>query len=117
MLSKVRAYDSSSVRVSLRAGQSPRKLRPDLRRWQRVLLYEQILKAFPAAFAEFGILIERAEVAFIGGWTYRQMDPVGVPPAGRGRPGPPPRWLLAILMRLHPAIRRRTSAARQALES
>jgi pyruvate,water dikinase len=81
----------------------------------KVLLTEQILKVFPAAFAEFGILIERAENAFIGGWMYRQMIPVGAPPPGRGRPGPPPRWLLRILMRLHPAIRRRTRAARQAI--
>jgi rifampicin phosphotransferase len=83
----------------------------------RVLPYEQILKVFPAAFAEFGILIDRAEVAFIGGWIYPQMVPVGAPPPGRGRQKPPPRWLLRILMRLHPAIRRRTSAARRAIES
>jgi len=83
----------------------------------RVLPYEQILKVFPAAFAEFGILIDRAEVAFIGGWIYPQMVPVGAPPPGRGRPGPPPGWLLAILMRVHPAIRRRIRAARQAIAS
>jgi hypothetical protein len=83
----------------------------------RVLLYEQILKVFPVVFAEFGILLDRAEIAFIGGWMHRQMIPLGAPPPGRGRPGPPPRWLLAILMRLHPAIRRRTRAAREAIAS
>ena len=65
----------------------------------RVLLTEQILKVFPAAFAEFGILLDRAEVAFIGGWMYRRDVPLGAPPPGRGRPSPPPRWLLRILMR------------------
>jgi pyruvate,water dikinase len=81
----------------------------------RVLLFEQIMKVFPAAFAEFGILIDRAEATFIGGWIYRRVIPVGAPPPGRGRASPPPRWLLRILMRLHPAIRRRTSAARRAI--
>ncbi|MGH2738009.1 MAG: PEP/pyruvate-binding domain-containing protein [Actinomycetota bacterium] len=83
----------------------------------RVLLTEQIMKVFPAAFAEFGILIDRAEAAFIGGWIYRRAVPVGAPPAGRRRPSPPPRWLLRVLMRLHPAIRRRTAAARRAIDS
>jgi pyruvate,water dikinase len=83
----------------------------------RVLLYEQILKVFPVVFAKFGILLDRAETAFIGGWMYRQMIPLGAPPPGRGRASPPPRWLLAILMRLHPAIRRRTRAAREAIAS
>jgi phosphohistidine swiveling domain-containing protein len=87
----------------------------------RALLTEQVLKVLPAVFAEFGILIDRAENAVIGGWMYSQIVPLGAPPPGRrgkrGRPSPPPRWLLAILMRLHPAIRRRTSAARHAIES
>jgi pyruvate,water dikinase len=87
----------------------------------KVMLTEQILKVFPAVFAEFGILIDRAEAAFIGGWMYNRMVPLGAPPPGRrdgrSRPSTPPRWLLAILMRLHPAIRRRTGAARQAIAS
>lgn len=83
----------------------------------RVLLTEQILNVFPAAFADFGILLDRAENAFIGGWMYRQMIPLGAPRPGRGPAGPPPRWLLRILMRVHPAIRRRTRAARQAIAS
>jgi len=87
----------------------------------KVMLTEQILKVLPAVFAEFGILIDRAEAAFIGGWMYSRLVPAGAPPAGRGGgggpPSTPPRWLLWILMRLHPAIRRRTRAAQQALAS
>jgi rifampicin phosphotransferase len=83
----------------------------------KVLLTEQILKVFPTAFAEFGILLDRAEVVFIGGWMYRREVPLGAPPPSRGRPSAPPRWLLGILMRLHPAIRRRTRAAQRAIES
>jgi phosphohistidine swiveling domain-containing protein len=83
----------------------------------RVLLTEQILKVFPRVFAEFGILLDRAEVAFIGGWMYRREVPLGAPPPGRGRASPPPRWLLKILLRLHPALRRRARAAGQAIAS
>lgn len=82
---------------------------------------EELRKTMPAAFAEFGILIDRAEHTNIGGWLYAQVIPVGAPPAGRsagrGRQRTPPRWLLATLMRLHPGIRRRTRAARHAIES
>jgi phosphohistidine swiveling domain-containing protein len=82
---------------------------------------EELRKSIPAAFAEFGILIDRAEHVLIGGWLYAQVIPVGAPSASRsgerGRQRTPPRWLLALLMRLHPAIRRRTRAARKAIES
>ncbi len=83
----------------------------------RILPFEQIVKVFPAAFAEFGILVDRVEVAVIGGWLYVHVIPVGAPPAGRGRPGPPPRWLMRFLMKVHPAIRRRIGSARQAIAS
>src|SRR6266545_945133 len=74
-----------------------------------VIITDQLLKVFPGVFAELGILMDRVEVASIGGWMYSQIVPVGAPPAGRrgggSPPSPPPRWLLALLMRLHPAIR------------
>jgi len=87
-----------------------------------VMLSEQVVKVLPSVFAEFGILMDRAEAASIGGWMYNRLIPVGAPPPGRrgGRAGPsptPPRWLLRIVMRLHPAIRRRTRAAREAIAS
>jgi pyruvate,water dikinase len=87
-----------------------------------VILSEQVVKVLPTVFAEFGILIDRTEAASIGGWMYNRLIPVGAPPPGRrgGRAGPsptPPRWLLRIVMRLHPAIRRRTRAAREAIAS
>jgi pyruvate,water dikinase len=85
----------------------------------RVLLTKQVLKVLPAVFAEFGILLERGEVAVIGGWIYNRLVPLGAPPPrpGGGKPPAPPRWLLAVLLRLHPGARRRTRAAREALAS
>jgi pyruvate,water dikinase len=85
----------------------------------RVLLTEQVIKVLPGVFRQFGILIERGEVAMIGGWHYNRLVPLGEPtprPSGRAA-GPPPRWLLSLLMRIHPAIRRRTRAAREAITS
>ena len=83
-----------------------------------VIITDQLLKVFPGVFAELGILIDRVEHASVGGWAYSQIIPVGAPPPRLGRPpSQPPRWLLALLMRLHPAIRRRSSAARKAIES
>jgi len=85
------------------------------------VMAEELRKTLPAAFAAFGILVDRAEHADIGGWLYAQVIPVGGPPPGQqgrlARSSPPPRWLLALLMRLHPAIRRRTRAARLAIAS
>jgi len=86
----------------------------------RVMLTEQILKVLPYVFAEFGILIDRAEAVFIGGWMYSRLVPLGEPRTqrtGGRRPSAPPRWLLAVLMRLHPGIRRRIRAARNAIAS
>jgi pyruvate,water dikinase len=83
----------------------------------RVALTKQVLEVLPRVFVEFGVLIDRGEVAIIGGWIYNRLLPVGAP-ASRGGDAPqrpPPRWLLAILVRLHPAIRRRTRAARRAM--
>ena len=84
----------------------------------RVMLIEQIVKAMPAVFAEFGVLIDRIEPQFIGGWVYTRPLPVGLPTGGRvARAARPPRWLLAALLRLHPGIRRRNHAAQQAIAS
>ena len=66
-------------------------------------------------FAEFGILIERIEPAFIGGWIVQPGGPYWSAPCRRRPARPPPRWMLKMLMRLHPAIRRRVRAARRAI--
>lgn len=64
-----------------------------------------------AAFDEFGILLDGFDVRVIGWEVYVRPKPPG------GRDGPaPPAWLLAVLARLAPPLRRRLTAARRAVE-
>lgn len=78
---------------------------------------EQVIRSFGRVFAELGIMIDRAEARRIGGWLYTRMIPVGAPDPkiGSTPPNPPPRWLLFLIMRLHPESRRRARAARDTL--
>jgi rifampicin phosphotransferase len=62
------------------------------------------------AFEEFGPLLETLEFREIAGWVYVRLVPLG----GKGRP-PPPAWLMRMLARLVPAMRRRVRAAREAV--
>jgi hypothetical protein len=62
---------------------------------------------------ELGSLIQTLQFIEIGGWVYSRIVPFG----GRtDRPAPPP-WLIPILFRAVPSIRRRMRAAKAALES
>ena len=59
-------------------------------------------KAFRRLFAEFGLLAETLEMRQIGGWEYSRLVPLG----GKDRPVPPA-FLMPLLIRLVPAMRRR----------
>jgi rifampicin phosphotransferase len=56
--------------------------------------------------AEMGSLIERMEFAEIGGWVYQRVVPLG----GKDRK-PPPEWLLPVLLRTVPALRKRIATS------
>jgi pyruvate,water dikinase len=63
------------------------------------------------ASARYGLLVEM-EFAEMNSWLYARIKPVGAP----DKPGDlPPRWLFKAIVALHPALRRRTGAARRAL--
>lgn len=55
------------------------------------------------AAEEFGFLITPIG-AEIAGWVYTAVEPVGAP---KGAPAPPPPWLLPVLARIVPGLRRR----------
>jgi pyruvate,water dikinase len=66
-------------------------------------------KAMTATFTEFGLLLERVDVEEIGGWNYLRIVPIG----GKEAPAPP-WWLVGIVSRIHPAMRKVVGRAREA---
>jgi rifampicin phosphotransferase len=69
-------------------------------------------KAIRRMFGEFGLLADTLEFAQIGGWDYSRLVPLG----GRDRP-PPPAFLMPLLVRLVPIMRRRVADAVAAIRS
>ncbi len=72
-----------------------------------------INQAFPKVFAEFGLLVETLEFREIGGYVYQRLKPFG--PGGGGRL--PPKFVLWLVLRLHPAFRQRTARCKEAIRS
>ena len=69
-------------------------------------------EAYRGIFAEWGAPLDTMEVRFVHGKMYRRL----VPLVGADRTGPPPpRPVLWLATRLHPAFRRRERLARQTL--
>jgi phosphohistidine swiveling domain-containing protein len=66
--------------------------------------------AFLHAFAEFGVLLEGLEFREIGGWVYQRAVPLG----GKDSKTPP-WWLLAVVARIVPVLRRRIDVCRDAV--
>ena len=65
-------------------------------------------------FARYGLLLDRMAVASVDGWLYSRPRPVGAPEKAGG---PPPRLIFSLLLKLHPALRRRRRQAELALSS
>jgi pyruvate,water dikinase len=78
------------------------------------LFNEGANQAFPKVFADFGLLLETLEFRNIGGYVYTSARPFGAP-VGDGGGRMPPRPLLWLALRLHPAFRRRIAACKKAL--
>jgi len=68
--------------------------------------------ALHRTFEELGGLLETLEYREIGGWVYSRLVPLG----GKDLPSPPA-WVLGLMARLMPAMRRRARAAQVAVES
>ncbi len=69
-------------------------------------------RGFRAGFERYGAMLDTIEYASVNGFAYTSVRPLGAPP---GAKGPPPRFVLAILSRLHPVLRRRIRRAREVL--
>ena len=77
-----------------------------------VALGEARNKAIRRMFGEFGLLAETLEFAQIGGWDYSRLVPLG----GKDR-RPPPAFLMPLMVRLVPIMRRRVADAVAAVRS
>jgi rifampicin phosphotransferase len=66
--------------------------------------------AMPVMREDFGLLFDGVQQVSLGGEVYARI----VPPGGKERPAPP-WWVLAIVCRLVPDLRRRNRTARQAM--
>ncbi len=69
---------------------------------QRSVIGEPASRATRRLYAEFGFLVETSEITEIGGWTYVRRVPLG----GTDRSAPPA-WLMPLLIRVVPRLRRR----------
>ena len=63
-------------------------------------------QVFRRLFSEFGLLADALEMRQIGGWEYSRLVPLG----GKDRPAPPA-FLMPLLIRLVPEMRRRIAGA------
>ncbi|MCB1018204.1 MAG: hypothetical protein KDB10_24165 [Acidimicrobiales bacterium] len=70
---------------------------------------------FARGFRLIGAPLDRLEAATVHGWFYSTVRPLGGGPEEGG--GPPPRWLMSLLFRVHPELRRRHATARRMLGS
>ena len=73
-----------------------------------VYMSEIFPRAMPEGFGRcaerYGLLIEGMRMAIIGHFLYVQIIPVGAPADAKGTP---PKWLFKLLLKLHPALRKR----------
>ncbi|GJM12874.1 MAG: phosphoenolpyruvate-utilizing protein [Pseudohongiella sp.] len=75
--------------------------------------FEGLPRGFHEGLKKYGILLDRVQPAFIHGFTFVQQ--VGL----MGKPGgnPPPKWLLQLMFKVHPALRSRVNSAHSAIQS
>jgi rifampicin phosphotransferase len=73
-------------------------------------------EGFRVAGERYGLPIDHLQLAFVNDHCYARMKPLGAPDPKPGRAAStPPAWAMWLLARLHPALRRRARAARDAL--
>src|SRR5688572_32666177 len=63
-----------------------------------------MMAGFKDGTRHYGILLDHLEVAVINCFIYFAPRADGAPKSAKG---PPPRWLFAVMRRLHPELRRR----------
>ncbi|MEQ1907229.1 MAG: PEP-utilizing enzyme [Vicinamibacterales bacterium] len=74
------------------------------------LLERNATEGFRQGFARYGVLLDTIEFRSVNSLPYMAIRPLGAPP---GASGTPPKWLFTLLLRLHPALRRRIKRANE----
>ncbi|HWJ68029.1 MAG TPA: PEP-utilizing enzyme [Nocardioides sp.] len=87
--------------------------RPMTRMAQRTF-HGGFVRGFTEGTARYGVLLDHLEPAFVHSFLYSQPVAVGAP---AGAMGPPPKPVLQLVSRVHPAMRRRHRAAAAAFET
>ncbi|MBL4622717.1 MAG: hypothetical protein JKY89_10000 [Immundisolibacteraceae bacterium] len=81
-----------------------------------VYMSEIFPKAMPEGFSRcaerYGLLIEGMRMVVIDHFLYIQIIPIGAPIDAKG---PPPKWLFKLVLKLHPALRKRIKRSAQVL--
>jgi pyruvate,water dikinase len=85
------------------------------------LFQERAPRAFRSGFSQaavrYGLPIDHLEIRFVNDHCYARMRPVGAPEPRPGKASSaPPKVVLQVLARVHPELRRRTKAARRAID-
>lgn len=70
-------------------------------------------RGFHECLEKYGILLDRLQPAFLHGFFFMQQ--VGV--VGKPGGGPPPKFLLQLMFKIHPKLRARTKAAHESIQS
>ncbi|HVF76042.1 MAG TPA: PEP-utilizing enzyme [Acidimicrobiales bacterium] len=72
---------------------------------------------FRETAARYGLPVDYVEVRFVNDHCYARMRPIGAPEPKPGKPSKaPPAFVLKVLARVHPELRRRARAARRAID-
>lgn len=81
-------------------------------RWLNDLFEDCYTSGFREGFARYGALLDTIEYRAIEGFPYIAVRPLGAPPSAKGTP---PKFIFSLLLRLHPALRRRRARAERVL--
>lgn len=77
-------------------------------------LQRSFTRGFQEGTARYGLLLSHMELRLVNGFFYQQPAPFGAP---AGAKGPPPKPILWLLTRLHPGMRARIRACKEAFAS
>lgn len=70
-------------------------------------------KGFHEGCAKYGLMLDRLQPGFVHGFFYAQQ--VGF--AGKPGAAPPPKFMLQLLCKIHPALRKRINTAHESFQS